>query len=111
MNRATVQAAIDKAGELVELRRRSGSGANAQDFAVTTRGIVRAAQATALPGELAQTRRHVTIGYAELERTAWPAPPQQGDTLMIDGASVTVEAVETRRIGDRPARYELTVMG
>lgn len=109
--RDEVQSAIDDFGQIIELRRRTGPSGSQQYHAVTTRAVVRKAQDSGLPGEQSQTVRHVTIGYRDIDQKNWPGPPLQGDRVLIDGKELTVTSVESRKVGDDVARYEMTVKG
>ena len=106
-----IAARIAREGQAVELRRLTGTGPNQVWFGVELQAFVRQFRAQDLVGGITQGDRQVIVSDAEIEARQWPGPPRKGDKAVIDGKTVNVESVETRRLRGSVAMHVLQVRG
>lgn len=96
-------------GEPVTLRRLTGTAQIPMDIAV--RAVVREFDPQQLVGTIQQGDRTVILSNHEIAARRWPGPPRKGDQVVIVGAKMAVQSVETVRIGGEVIRHNLVVRG
>ena len=104
MNTASVVNLISKYGLTVTLTRPGGA-------TVTVKAKVRGYAPADLVAEIIEGDRQVIISNAEIAAASWPGPPKKGDQFVIDGKTTTVEACETRHLGEDRAMHVCRVRG
>lgn len=105
--------ALDRLGQVAQLRRLTGTGNNQVWHEVTLRVFARQYRANEIvPGSgLQQGDRQVIAHVAEIEAAQWPAPPRRDDKLMLEGRLLNVQSVETVRVGEAVERYNMVCRG
>lgn len=99
---------IQKYGQPVTIRRMTGS----IPFDVDVIAIVNDYVPNELVGGIQQGDRKVTISNREISSHQWPGPPVQGDKVLINGKTTTLQAnPDTARIGDVIVKHDLRVRG
>lgn len=105
-----ITAALRKYGRTMTLRRRVGTTSQYQE--VSVKGISKGYRPAELLGGLQQGDRYITIGNEEIAAQAtYQGPPRKGDFVVLDGASVAVQGVETERLGAQVLAHTLWVRG
>jgi len=108
MNPVVVDAMIHRFGQMVTLRRMTGS----IPFDVDCKAVVNEYLPNELVGGIQQGDRRVVISNREIEERQWPGPPVQGDKVIINGKTTTLQAnPDTKRIGDVIVKHDLRVRG
>ncbi len=101
---------IRRKGQLVTLRRLTGSGPQSRHDVE-----VRAAVLAYAPDELAaantQATRWVRLTDHEIRVMAWPGPPAEDDVVIINQREYTVLAADSRRLTARETIHVLAVKG
>jgi hypothetical protein len=112
MTPADIARLVQRHGETVILRSLASLPAGV-DVAVKAR--VTGFQPAELVGDIKQGDRRVVISHAEIAALPWPSSPAQapklGDRMIIGGKTVTIMAVDTRKIGDEIAGHWIVVRG
>jgi hypothetical protein len=111
MSVESVAASIARKGQTIILRRVTGAGHQAT-FDVECKAMVRNYQPHELAGGIVQGDREVRVSNKEISARQWPGPPlSKRDRAVIDGREVSVEAVNTLRLGEEIAMHILQVRG
>lgn len=100
---------LSRRGRSVLLRRRVGTSSSFTD--VTARGYSRGYKAQELVGGIVQGDREVVVANAEIVSASWPGPPRKGDTVVVDGQTVTVQGALTMYDGPDRCAHVLWVRG
>jgi hypothetical protein len=105
--------AIDRLGQVAQLRRLTGTGSNQTWHEVSLRVFARQfrAQEIVAGSSLQQGDRQVIAHASEIDAAQWPAPPRRDDKLLLEGRLLNVQSVETVRVGERVERYNMVCRG
>ena len=103
---ASVLAMLSTRGQSVTLRR-----PNSPSDPVTCTAMIIQMQDAIGQGGVTQFRRQVTISNAEIAAAAWPGPPQKGDQIIVDGKTMTVQAVLVQVVGSETVMHRLETLG
>jgi hypothetical protein len=104
-------------GKQVLLRRMTGAGAGFVEvkcFGRVRQGQPGANYQTEQSGGIAQIERVLIISNKEIKEQAWPAPPRQGDVVVMleDGwTAVVLGCVTSELPGAGTTRYDMTLRG
>lgn len=100
-------------GEVVVVRRVTGSGVNRPFFDAPARAKVADYRIEELAGTIAQGDRKVILLAEDLGAAQWPQPIKVDDLVFIGGRPAQVKGVDdrTRRVGGVLIAYELQVRG
>lgn len=105
-----IAAALTKYGRPMTLKRRQGTSSNFDS--VTVNGVSRGYKPQKLIGGVVQGDREITISNAEIAaQSAYDGPPRKGDVVALDGATATVQGVETKYLSDDVLAHVLWVRG
>lgn len=108
MNPEVVDVMIHRYGQPVTLRRTTGP----VHYDVDVTAIVNEYMPNELVGGIQQGDRRVVISNREIAERQWPGPPVQGDKVIINGKTTTLQAnPDTKRIGDVIVKHDLRVRG
>jgi hypothetical protein len=104
---------LGQVGEPITLRRYVGIGGDRPYFDCTVTARVVEYAAHDLVGGIQQGDRKLIVLAQDLFDAQWPAPPKRGDSAIVRGKEMHVEAVDdnTRRIKGELIAYEVRVRG
>ncbi len=109
VNLTDVADGIVQNGQSIVLRR---PGPHSTYFDVVLPAMVRAYQPQELVGGITQGDRRVVISDREITAAQWPGPPRQGDQLLINGKTATLQAnAATILVGDFVVKHIMQVRG
>lgn len=101
----------NRAGRAMTLRSYAANRAD-PPTECTVYGITRAYTPEQLVGDVKQTDTEVVIEAKSVAAGGWPAPPKNGDAMVIDGKVYTVQGDPTpRQLGSEILVYILRVRG
>lgn len=118
-----LDAALERAGADIILRRVVGTAPNTISIDVTVRAAVRSYQAAELVGDIKQTDSKVIISPTQIAQAQWPGGelpsatvvdpslPRKLDKMVIDGRVRTIEVVDPFYVNDVLVRLEMRVLG
>ena len=109
---ADLDAAVEEAGQDVVLKRITGTS-NQASLEVTVRAAVRGYRPNDIVAGsgIIQGDRKVIMSPTQMRDRQWPWPPKNGDKMIINGATVSVQAVNQVVVGNEMVRIELQVRG
>lgn len=110
MNVDQVPNAIRKVGKRGVLRRIVVGG---RHRTVQLQHLTATYQAHEMVGGVLEGDQKVFIGNTEIVNRSWPGPPIRGDQIFIPqtGKTGTIQAVETKHLGEEIAMHILQVRG
>jgi hypothetical protein len=100
---------LQRRGRSLTLRRRVGTTSAFSD--VSPRGYRRGFKANELIGGIIQGDFEVVMANSEISAASWAGPPRKGDIVVIDGLTVTAQAVQTFYDGAAACAHILWVRG
>ncbi len=109
INLSDVADGIAENGQSIILRR---PGPHGTAFDVVLPAMVRAYQPQELVGGIVQGDRRVVISDREITAAQWPGPPRQGDQIIVNGRTATLQAnAATILVGDFVVKHIMQVRG
>jgi hypothetical protein len=104
---------LGQVGEQITFRRYTGTGPDRPYFNAEVTARVVDYAPDALVGGIQQGDRKLIVLAQDLFDAQWPAPPKRGDSAIVRGKEMHVEAVDdnTRRIKGELIAYEVRVRG
>jgi hypothetical protein len=104
---------LDQVGEIVVIRRYSGSGLNRPRFDVEARARVESYVPSELVGTIQQGDRRVVLFEADLLEKQFPLPVTAQDKIIIRGRELSIVAVDdnTRRLQGEMMALEIQARG
>lgn len=102
-----VERQFEIAGRTITLRRMVAN----EPLDLPVKAVVRFYAPHELTGTITQGDRRVRISNKEIRENNWPGPPIKGDRMVIDGRLVTIEAVDSRHLGEDLASFVIQVRG
>jgi hypothetical protein len=119
---ASLRRQLEQHGQIVELRRLTGT--QAISFAVRVRAFVADYAPQELVGEINADDSSVIVSPVEIEASGWPGPevpagstqqdlrvPRRGDAVVIAGKVRTVEEAKPKYLDDVLVRIDMRVLG
>lgn len=110
MTPESVAAMIRAKGEPIRLRRLT----SVQNvfFDLDTFGKLSGYAPEMIAGAIQEGDRELRVGDVDIRARQWPGPPRKGDlAFRADGKPLSVDACETKSIGDRAVMHILRVRG
>jgi hypothetical protein len=104
---------LDQAGEIVVVRRYTGSGLNRPRFDAEARARVEAYVPSELVGTIQQGDRRIVLYEEDLIKAQFPLPVTAQDKLIIRGRELSIVAVDdnTRRLQGELMSLEIQARG
>ncbi|MGE0290328.1 MAG: hypothetical protein AB7I42_24910 [Bradyrhizobium sp.] len=112
-SRADYRATMDRVGEVVLIRRYTGSGQNRPHFDAEVRARVMGYEPTELVGGVIQGDRKLIVLAEDMIAAQVPLDLRKGDKAVIRGKECNIEAADDnkRRVAGALIAYELQVRG
>lgn len=115
---AVLDSALALTGRDVVLRRIVGTAPSTTNKDITCKAVVNSSlREDELVNGITQSVLTVTLSPTDIDEDEWPgsgngpSAPRRLDELIIDGRTYTVQAVDSRNVGNTTVRYEIQVQG
>lgn len=111
--KADYRAALDEVGEIITIRRFTGSGPNRPKFEVQVRARVTGYQPNELIGGIQQGDRKAIVLHDDLVGCGLALPLTNSDYAVVKGRQHAIRVPDdaTRRVAGQPIAYELQIIG
>jgi hypothetical protein len=111
--KADYRAALDEVGEVITIRRFTGTGPNRPKFEVNVRARVTGFQPQEMIGGIQQGDRKAIVLHEDLVNAGFALPITNADFAVVQGRQHAIVAPDnaTRRVAGETIAYELVIKG